>query len=127
MSYKILVSNGEILDKYSILSIKHKYIKNKDQLKNINKELSILKKLKQKICVNKQTNQLYKKLYNINHKLWNIENQIRNKEKQQIFDKTFIRLARNVYINNDKRAHIKYQINKLSNSILKEEKSYSKY
>ena len=40
---KIEVSNGEILDKYSILEIKMEKINNKAKLNNIIKELEYLK------------------------------------------------------------------------------------
>ena len=43
------------------------------------------------------------------------------------FSKKFIKLARNVYINNDKRAKIKSEINKLLGSNIKEVKKYANY
>lgn len=46
----------------------------------------------------------------VNETLWKIEDKIRQKEKDQEFDDEFIKLARSVYINNDKRAEIKRKI-----------------
>ena len=57
-------------------------------------------------------------------KLWNIEEGKRKCEKNGDFGKDFIQLSRNVYINNDKRARIKSNINKLLGSNIKEVKSY---
>ena len=59
--------------------------------------------------------------------LWNIEDQLRICEKNKKFDKDFIELARSVYINNDTRAKIKFEINKLLKSNIVEVKQYVKY
>ena len=59
--------------------------------------------------------------------LWDIEDKIRICEKNNDFGKNFISLARNVYINNDKRAGIKSKINSLLGSNIKEVKQYTDY
>ena len=56
--------------------------------------------------------------------MWNIEDQIRIKESKSEFDNDFIKLARSVYFENDKRASLKKEINIKYNSELIEEKSY---
>ena len=55
------------------------------------------------------------------------EDQIRAKEAKGSFDQPFIELARSVYINNDKRARLKREINELLKSELVEEKQYTPY
>ena len=70
---------------------------------------------------------LTKDLKKVNLKLWNIEDEIREKERNKKFDEEFIKLARNVYITNDRRAKIKNEINKKLNSKVFEIKSYQKY
>ena len=107
---KILVeiSPGEMIDKITILSIKSDMISDEDKLKNINYEHSILLKTRDKFLP--QSPELEKLSFNlreINEKLWKIEDEKRLCEKNSIFDKKFIQLARDVYINNDKRAQIK--------------------
>ena len=67
------------------------------------------------------------KIKNVNLKLWEIEDEIRNYEKKKDFGKNFIKLARDVYINNDMRAKIKLEINKKLNSDIKEIKHYPNY
>ena len=62
----------------------------------------------------------YLLLKSINEKLWNIENRKRRCERLKKFDKSFIDLARKVYIFNDKRAQIKKDINYLSGSSIVE-------
>ena len=66
-------------------------------------------------------------LKNVNIKLWSIEDEKRICEKNKDFNDKFIELSRNVYINNDKRAKIKSEINKLLGSNIKEVKKYANY
>ena len=62
-----------------------------------------------------------------NSKLWNIEDKLRIHEKNQIFDDKFVELARSVYYTNDERFSLKNKINQITNSELKEQKSYEDY
>ena len=59
--------------------------------------------------------------------LWGIEDEIRFKEELKKFDEEFIKLARSVYFENDKRALVKREINIKSSSNIIEEKSYRDY
>ena len=121
MLINVPVSIGELFDKISILDIKTKKIKNKDDLKLIKYELSKLKKIaKSKGLTSTKIKKKYLLLKSINEKLWNIENKKRRCEKLKRFDKNFIDLARKVYIFNDKRAQIKKDINYLSGSSIVE-------
>ena len=123
----IEISNGDLIDKLTILEIKKDLIKNKLKLENIQKEYQYIKNYTAQLLTNKIVYELYIKLKQINLRLWQIEDDIRLKEKNQIFDQEFINLARQVYITNDKRADIKKQINLDSNSKFIEEKSYEQY
>lgn len=121
MLINVPVSIGELFDKISILDIKTKKIKNKDDLKLIKYELSKLKKIaKSKGLTNSKIKRKYLLLKSINEKLWNIENRKRRCERLKKFDKNFVDLARKVYIFNDKRAQIKKDINYLSGSSIVE-------
>ena len=125
MSQQILISNGEILDKFSILSIKLSKIHDKSKLININNEINYLEPIFLDIFnIDSEIKILYDNLKDINEKLWIIEDNIRIKEKLQQFDSEFIDLARQVYITNDERARIIKQINLKSKSYLIEEKSH---
>ena len=126
-SKKILteISAGELLDKISILEIKLNNIKDKEKLVEINKEHKSLEiTRKSNIEITESLQKLINQLSEINLKLWNIEEEKRICEKNSDFGNNFIQLARNVYINNDKRAKIKSDINKLLGSNIKEVKSY---
>ena len=126
-SKKILteISAGELLDKISILEIKLNNIKNKEKLVDINKEYKSLEDTrKSNIEITENLQKLINQLIEINLKLWNIEEEKRICEKNEDFGNNFIKLSRNVYKNNDKRAKIKSDINKLLGSNIKEVKSY---
>ena len=126
MLINVPVSIGELFDKISILDIKTKKIKNKDDLKLIKYELSKLRKIvKSKGLTSTNIKNKYQSLKSINEKLWNIENKKRRCEKLKKFDNNFINLARKVYIYNDKRASLKKDINKLSGSSIVEIKSHN--
>ena len=126
-SKKILteISAGELLDKISILEIKLNNIKDKEKLVDINKEYKSLEDTrKSNIEITENLQKLINQLIEINLKLWNIEEEKRICEKNEDFGNNFIKLSRNVYKNNDKRAKIKSDINKLLGSNIKEVKSY---
>ena len=122
------ISSGELLDKISILEIKLKKIKDKENLKEINKEYTILKQSQNlNIKLTNELKDLFDELKKVNLNLWDIEDKLRICEKNKDFGEKFIELARGVYFNNDSRAKIKSEINKLSGSNIKEIKQYSNY
>jgi len=126
---KVEISNGELLDKITILELKLLKIKDKEKLINIQKEFDTLNPLAQKLF-EKYDGQLqnhYLELAKINGQLWDIEDWIRDCEHEKRFDKEFVELARSVYITNDKRCEVKKLINLITSSGLVEEKSYKKY
>ena len=129
-SKKILseISAGELLDKISILEIKREKIKDKASQEEINKEYSILKEVQNlSIEMTEKLKTLLKEIKEVNLNLWDIEDKLRVCEKNKDFGQTFIELARDVYLNNDKRSKIKSKINEISGSNIKEIKQYVDY
>ena len=126
---KIEISNGELLDKISILELKMLKIEDKKKLVNIEKEFYTLNPLCVKLFekFGSQLQNLYLKLAGINGQLWDIEDWIRDCEREKRFDAEFIQLARSVYVTNDRRSKVKKEINLLTKSGLVEEKSYKDY
>tara|TARA_X000001316_G_C898877_1_gene17810 strand:+ start:247 stop:633 length:387 start_codon:yes stop_codon:yes gene_type:complete len=126
---KVEISNGELLDKASILGLKLLKIEDKGKLVNIRKEYVTLKPLVEKLLwvYGSKLQGHYDKLAKINGQLWDIEDWIRECEREKRFDKEFVELARSVYITNDKRSEVKKLINILTESGLVEEKSYKDY
>jgi len=110
------VSNGELLDKISILELKLLKIEDKEKLINVQNEFDTLNPLAQELF-EKNDGQLqnhYLELANINGQLWDIEDWIRDCEREKRFDKEFVELARSVYITNDKRCEVKKISNMMS-------------
>ena len=129
-SKKILteISAGELLDKIAILEIKLVKIKDKENLLEINKEYESLKETKNSnIKLTKNLEKLIIQLKEINLKLWDIEDKKRICEKNKDFGQAFVDLSRSVYLNNDTRANIKSEINKILGSNIREIKKYVNY
>ena len=126
---KVEVSNGELLDKLSILELKLKNIKDDKKLINIKNEHGGLSPLCNNLFNNygNELRSLYAKLSEINAELWKIEDDIRECERNKDFGDEFVRLARAVYFTNDKRSDVKKYINLLTESGFVEEKSYEDY
>jgi hypothetical protein len=124
---KVPISNGELIDKITVLQIKSEKIKDEAKLKNIKKELKMLEKLFETNLKDKDVDPLFTRLKEINLKLWEIEDRLREKERKKEFDSEFIELARGVYYTNDERSRIKKEIDRLTGSQITEEKSYEKY
>ena len=101
-----------------ILQIKSEHTSNE----YVKKELQDLTKIAQDLGVHK--NEYIDDLLKVNRKLWDIEDDLRIHEKRWIFDDEFIRLARSVYITNDKRSRIKKKINEDTSSEYSEIKLY---
>ena len=128
---KIEVSNGEIIDKFTILLIKKDKIKDAFKLKHIENELNVFLNI-----LNSESDQdevdrlrnvpdaLINDLKEINSKLWDIEDEIRLKEQDKDFGDQFIKLSRSIYILNDKRFRIKNKINEVTKSVLREQKDH---
>ena len=126
---KVEVSNGELLDKLSILELKLKNIKDDKKLINIKNEHGGLSPLCNNLFNNygNELRSLYAKLSEINAELWKIEDDIRECERNKDFGDEFVRLARAVYFTNDKRSDVKKSINLRTDSGFVEEKSYEDY
>ena len=126
---KVEISNGELLDKISILELKLLKIEDKEKLVNIQKEFDTLNPLAKGLFekFGGQLQNHYLELARINGLLWDIEDWIRDCEREKRFDEEFIQLARSVYVTNDQRSEVKKLINKTTGSDLVEEKSYKDY
>lgn len=116
---QVEVSNGELIDKLTILEIKS------EKGLNVDKELDIIEQLSHKIIQQTpQITHLYRVLKSINCELWLIEDSKREHELQKKFDQSFVTFSRLVYMLNDQRAKTKKQIDLLTNSDITEHKSH---
>tara|TARA_B110000263_G_scaffold165920_1_gene144461 strand:- start:216 stop:605 length:390 start_codon:yes stop_codon:yes gene_type:complete len=127
---KILVevSVGELLDRISILEIKKEKISNPESIKFIEKEYLILKdQLNKNIKSDKKLEEFFNNLKKTNLKLWSIENDKRMCEKNSDFGEKFIKLSREIHFLNDNRSKVKLEINKYTDSQIREIKQYTSY
>ena len=116
----IEISEGEALDRVSILQIKKLNITDESMLVEINKELN------QYDNIQDITNKYiiyYKLLYYVNQKIWDRTNEIK---ELVIYDERYARQSFNIFECNQQRFRMKDIINRLENTIVKEQKSYSK-
>lgn len=121
------VSWGEVIDKITILEIKVARLPSEEARANAAKELELLREIARPAMARGELFALAAKLKLLNETLWDIEDRIRDHERTQNFDSTFIALARSVYRQNDERGRVKRQINQALESGLVEEKSYQPY
>lgn len=124
---RITVSWGELIDKIAILEIKRERIVAKEAARNVEKELDILRGIAEPVLALNKVAALKLRLDAINRDLWDIENLLRQGELEGDFGPTFVSLARSVYKKNDERAALKRKINRILQSELVEEKSYSTF
>ena len=120
------ISAGELLDKITILRIKERRIADPVKLANVRNELRALEQV-WRAAVSQPVHDAEAQLTHVNETLWNIEDHIRDEERRKDFGPRFVELARQVYLNNDRRAEIKRAINLRLGSVLIEEKSYQQY
>lgn len=121
----IQVSNGEIVDKYSILDLKIKYISCEQKIINIKNEMNMLyPHVKSHL-----SSYFYKLLLFINEQIWidtdiikelSINTNIDDTKKLQHFSE----VSNRIFVNNQKRFRLKSYFNILNNSNIIECKSY---
>jgi hypothetical protein len=121
---EIQISVGELLDKLSILKIKKEKIFDDKKLKYVEEEFEILNEKSSSFLNDENIKKIYNDLYLTNKDLWAIEDELRILEKVNEFNAQFVDLARKVYKVNDHRFSLKSKINDITNSSIKEQKSY---
>lgn len=114
------ISEGEALDRLSILEIKKKNITDLNRLKEVEKELlqyEGIQSIKNKYSI------YYKLLYYVNQKIWDRTNEIK---ERAVYDEQYAKWSFDIFEWNQQRFRMKDIINCLENAIIKEQKSYSK-
>jgi tetratricopeptide (TPR) repeat protein len=117
---------GELIDKLTILEIKAERIPDSEKLANVNRELALLTEQRTRHDISgSRLDGLAADLKSVNETLWETEEAIRACERKGDFGPDFVRLARSVYIQNDRRAALKREINVLFGSAIVEEKYFT--
>jgi len=114
---KVEVSVGEVIDKLSILHIKMKKIVDENKQREIQKEIDCLQE-----CVS--YTQKYEYFYNlliyVNEKIWDLTDTVKTNPPN------YAEISKDIFDYNQKRFRIKNWFNLLTNSNIKEQKSYQK-
>jgi hypothetical protein len=119
---KVEVSWGELLDKYSILVIKLRFIQNAPAQLNIQKEMSFLE-LEAAVCLsNENVKQVFNNLLQVNQDIWKGMDRIFEIGENESDD--YLNIVRHVTALNKRRSYLKKEIDEICNSDFSEEKSY---
>lgn len=124
MLVNIPAAVGELFDKITILRIKAERLTDPAKRANVAEELTLLEQVAERVTPSPALTRLIADLQAVNAGLWEVEDAKRAHERLGRFDETFVQLARRVYLENDRRAAIKREINLLTGSAVIEEKSY---
>ena len=116
---KIEVSNGEIVDKLTILELKRENAQTQEQARHIVEELEYLQPIVDGMDIPVD---IINQLREVNKKLWEVEDMLREYERTYNFNGQFITFARAVYQTNNARFRLKSKINELTKSLFVEEK-----
>ena len=113
------VAVGDLFDKLSILAIKRERIADVAKRGNVEREHRALTAVAATLKLNDvPIGPRCARLQAVNATLCTIETEIRDCERRGDFGPRFIALARAVYTNNDERARLKSEINRLTGSAL---------
>jgi len=125
MKIAIEISPGELVDRTTILRLKHERIVDAPKRELVRVELAKHEQLVETLAWGEALQALVDRLFTINARLWDIEEDIRACERAQDFGARFIELARAVYLTNDERAATKREIDRHLGSAISEVKSYT--
>ena len=115
------VSNGDVIDKLTILEIKMEKINDPSDLKHVRRERRCVYDTAEPILRQRYIYAYYIHLKDCNTLLWDLENQVR---RADITNEFFIQCARSIFEYNTRRAFLKRQINTITSSELVEVKQH---
>lgn len=113
----IVVSVGEVIDKLSILELKHRFITDEEKLREVAREIDEL------CCVFSYKNTVYYEcLMSVNESIWKMTDIIKTKTLQST---EYAEVAHRIFEYNQQRFRIKNIFNRALGSVVKEQKSYA--
>lgn len=115
---KVEVSVGEAIDKLCILELKIKKIKDEKKRIEISKEIDALSQCNE---FKKEYDFYYNLLMYVNEKIWDMTDSIKG---NSVYDETFAFISNQIFEFNQKRFRVKNWFNLLTDSNIKEQKSY---
>ena len=119
---KIEVSSGELLDKWTILKIKSEKLRDFQQLENIRREILSIQTDVDSVCLDNKVLTERTRLYEINSHIWDLMEEIYLKGNTP--DLEYLSLTVKITELNQQRAFSKKAIDKTSESVFSEAKSF---
>lgn len=117
---------GDVFDRLSILELKCARIADPEALGHVRRERAALSEVVgDRARFPADLGPILDELTDVNALLWTVEDDIRAHERAADFGEGFVRLARSVYAQNDRRAALKRRVNLLLGSALVEEKVFT--
>lgn len=116
------ISNGELVDKWTILQIKLDKLQDSKQVENVSKELSLLHKSIIELEQSSETRSKILELRVVNEQIWQLMESLY--EIEDFRSPRYLELTIDITRWNQQRAFIKKSIDTLSNSSLTEAKSF---
>ncbi|MBK5965345.1 hypothetical protein CCR95_14930 [Thiocystis minor] len=121
----IPVSLGELLDRISILTLKQERLVDIERRRNVTLELGLLTQILEESGRSIRASS-FEQLHTVNAHLWDLEDRIRQLDCNEIGDRKYARVARDIHRFNDVRHDIKRAISVADGSSILEEKEYAK-
>lgn len=115
------ISNGEFLDKWTILEIKLRMLPSEEQISKVKVEMGLLEHEFETICNTFQIESLITQLRETNQLLWKLMDL---SYEMKTPDEEYARLSLEIVYQNQQRSFIKREIDNLTGSQTSEQKSY---
>lgn len=119
----IPVSLGELIDRITILELKHGRITDGERHANVHYELELLTEVLERQGLS-LSDPSWDALRQVNIQLWDMENRIRDLDRRGCWNQEFIEVARAIHNLNDNRHALKREISLRLATGLVEEKHY---
>lgn len=122
---KVEMPLGDVVDRVTILNLKHARLSDPLALLAVKKELNALHQAWGDDALPDMASlEQWAALCAVNAELWEVEDTLRAYEREGRFDDAFVQAARSVYKLNDRRATLKRALSLSLGSSLVEQKSY---
>lgn len=121
-------SFGDVLDRITILELKHARVADDGAREHVSRELAALRAAWVEAGLgDPAAAPEHAELTTVNAALWDVEDALRDHEARGVFDEAFVALARAVYRTNDRRAALKRAINLRLDAAWTEQKVHPRY
>jgi len=126
MIVEVPVSVGELIDKITILQLKHRFARTDEQRSNVDRELQLLQQRADGVNLggHPMFEGIVAELTRVNRQLWDLEDVIRGCIRNQDFGEVYMNTAQEIPRANDRRAELKRIANDAYHSSIVEEKIY---